>query len=105
MSKKFTEKLLQSGPNVSKKFHSSFGASILAKYGWKEGQGLGKDENGIVDPVSLKKVTGNPGLGTENKKDDEWSNWWDDMYNKLAAKVDIKADDKREKKSESKKVT
>lgn len=30
---------------------SNLGRKMLSKMGWKEGQGLGKDETGIVEPV------------------------------------------------------
>ncbi|BAM39295.1 uncharacterized protein TOT_010000754 [Theileria orientalis strain Shintoku] len=114
MSKKQKNKLL-STLNTGKEFHSSFGASILSKYGWKEyvsrllrvfrGQGLGKSEDGIVKPVSVKKVEGNTGvsfhsthcsqLGASSRPENEWHNWWDDMYNSLAAKVNVKDNSKK----------
>ncbi|GFE54145.1 G-patch domain-containing protein [Babesia ovis] len=81
-SKKFREKVQNSGVNT--KFESKIGASILAKYGWKEGDGLGKQGEGIVKPVTLNAVKNNKGLGA--KEADPWHNWWDDMYNDLAKK-------------------
>ncbi|UKJ88198.1 hypothetical protein MACJ_000642 [Theileria orientalis] len=98
MSKKQKNKLL-STLNTGKEFHSSFGASILSKYGWKEGQGLGKSENGIVKPVSVNKIEGSSGLGASSRPENEWHNWWDDMYNDLAAKIKVKDHSKKVKKS------
>ncbi|GIX62894.1 G-patch domain-containing protein [Babesia caballi] len=72
-------------PGTGVKFTSKFGAAILAKYGWKEGDGLGRQQNGILDPVRLKAVKENSGLG--QKEHDQWHNWWDDMYNEVARKA------------------
>nr|BAN65305.1 G-patch domain containing protein [Babesia bovis] len=81
-SKQFREKVQNAGVNA--KFESKIGAAILAKYGWKEGDSLGKQGEGIVKPVSLSAVKNNKGLGSKDA--DPWHNWWDDMYNDLAKK-------------------
>lgn len=83
MSKAFKERL-KAAEQMGSKVLSKFGASIMAKYGWKEGEGLGKNQDGIVDPVKLNNVEGNRGLG--KKEFDPWHNWWDDLYNKTASK-------------------
>ncbi|ORM39404.1 uncharacterized protein BXIN_3035 [Babesia sp. Xinjiang] len=102
VSKAFREKVRSAGSGNAGKVKSKFGAAILAKYGWKEGDGLGKQGDGIVDPVSLKAVKQSKGLGS--KEDDPWHNWWDDMYNQLAKKsVKVKSNNLNnfnEKKSE-----
>jgi hypothetical protein len=36
---------------------------MLAKMGWKEGQSLGKDSQGIVEPVRLISNPGTSGMG------------------------------------------
>lgn len=41
------------------------GFKLLSKLGWKEGQKLGKNENGIDVPVPLVTNTGTVGLGFE----------------------------------------
>ncbi|GBE60417.1 G-patch domain-containing protein [Babesia ovata] len=84
MSKAFRESVRNSIPNNNSAIKSKFGAAILAKYGWKEGEGLGKNRDGIVDPVKLKAAKNNEGLG--KKDSDQWHNWWDDLYNEMASK-------------------
>lgn len=52
--------LAKSAPPVSS---STVGHQLLQKMGWSEGVGLGKDANGIVDPVQVKIKTRRDGLG------------------------------------------
>lgn len=39
-----------------------YGTRIMKKYGWKDGQGLGKDAQGIAVPLMAKKTTGRSGI-------------------------------------------
>lgn len=39
------------------------GFKMLSKLGWKEGQKLGRNEDGIEEPISLMTNTGTLGLG------------------------------------------
>lgn len=57
MSKKYYERVLRGTGVQSKKFHSSFGASILKKFGWEDGDGLGKERTGMLDPLQIKRRT------------------------------------------------
>ncbi|XP_067840213.1 G patch domain-containing protein 11 isoform X1 [Heptranchias perlo] len=41
------------------------GFALLQKMGYKEGQGLGKSGNGIVEPIPLQIKTGRSGIGHE----------------------------------------
>ena len=40
-----------------------FGRRMLAKFGWAEGKGLGKNEDGVVDHVRVKQRAHQLGLG------------------------------------------
>ena len=42
---------------------SNFGYQMLMKMGWKEGGGLGKNEDGIATHVKVDKRTDNLGIG------------------------------------------
>jgi len=42
---------------------NSFGFKMLAKFGWKEDKGLGKNEDGITNAIKLKKREDGLGLG------------------------------------------
>jgi len=42
---------------------TGFGATILAKYGYNVGEGLGKKKCGIVTPIQPKKQLNRAGLG------------------------------------------
>mmetsp|Transcript_12314 Transcript_12314/g.28929 ORF Transcript_12314/g.28929 Transcript_12314/m.28929 type:complete len:97 (+) Transcript_12314:160-450(+) len=58
LSKKMVAKL---GSNVNENVAggvSDFARRQLEKFGWKEGQGLGKKEDGIVEHVRVEKKSG-----------------------------------------------
>ena len=42
---------------------NSFAEKMLKKFGWKEGQGLGKYNQGIINPVDVKQRVQGSGLG------------------------------------------
>jgi len=45
------------------------GFQLLASMGWSEGQGLGKSEQGIVDPILTPLKTNRAGLGSSTKRE------------------------------------
>ncbi|KAJ2790248.1 hypothetical protein H4R20_007043 [Coemansia guatemalensis] len=58
----------------------SFAERQLAKYGWKQGEGLGKGRDGIKRAITVSRRTDNRGVGTDAS---QWnSNWWEHLYNK-----------------------
>ena len=51
------------GPMARTQRYGKFAAKMMAKMGYKEGEGLGKAGAGIVEPISIKKLDRNTGLG------------------------------------------
>ena len=45
------------------------GRGLLEKMGWKDGQGLGSDGQGIVDPITLKYKNDSKGVGFKGNPD------------------------------------
>lgn len=90
MSKKYYEKVLAGSGTSSVKVKSAFGSKILAKYGWKEGDGLGATMSGISECVQVQRRDERMGIGAERKADSEWDDWWSGAYDSVAAKISIK---------------
>ncbi|KNC75301.1 hypothetical protein SARC_12171 [Sphaeroforma arctica JP610] len=65
----------------------SFAQSQLAKYGWKAGEGLGKEKQGRSRAVKGELKRDSAGVG--HAGDDFGFNWWDHCYNKAAAKIEV----------------
>ena len=82
-----------------------FGLKMLEKMGWKEGQGLGVNEDGITGHVRMKMKANNLGVGAEVGQNDRWNvvaNNYSDLLEKLAAsKSPPKARKKKQKKKDA----
>ena len=63
---KYIEEKSRSGI-IHKKFTSAFGKKILEKFGWKEGEGLGKNKSGITDVIQVKRREENKGEELSNR--------------------------------------
>lgn len=88
MSKKYFERLAKTGGTSSKAFESDFGKRILMKYGWKEGEGLGRNSEGSSECLQAVRREDNKGLGAESQSTKkEWENWWADCFNSVAKKI------------------
>jgi len=64
---------------------------MLLKYGWKEGEGLGRLSNGRTDCIQATRREMKMGLGAEKRKaeGDQWDNWWADCFNDVAKKLAV----------------
>lgn len=71
-----------------------FARKQLEKYGWKEGQGLGKNNTGSPNAIKQKLKFDKSGLG--HKITDELVNpWWQKAYDNAAKNISVKKDKKR----------
>lgn len=57
---------------------SRFGKTMLEKMGWKEGHGLGRNEQGISENLKLKPNFSNKGLGCTRRSGETWLAFNDD---------------------------
>ena len=76
-----------------------FGRRMLAKFGWSEGKGLGKQENGTTTHIRVKQRADQLGLGAVEKAPTAWAPPPDSIA-AVAAKHEKKR--KREKKAKKK---
>lgn len=65
-----------------------FASQHLSKFGWKEGKGLGKKENGMRNAIKLKLKNNKSGLGHDHGSEFTFQ-WWDHIYNKAANSVKV----------------
>merc|ERR1711988_586468 len=69
-------------------FESDFGKKILTKYGWNEGEGLGRRKDGRIDCVQATRRDAGAGLGHGKRQaEPQWDNWWADCFNSVAKRV------------------
>ncbi|KAM8705354.1 hypothetical protein ACLKA7_009769 [Drosophila subpalustris] len=66
-----------------------FAKKILGKYGWKEGDGLGKNNNGIAAPLKASLKFDNAGLGVDRATEFN-DHWWERCFNEAASNVAVK---------------
>ena len=70
------------------KNNETFAERMLRKQGWKEGQGLGKEQQGIVEPIKPSLKFDTAGIGHDIAK--EFTNqWWDMAFKKAANCIEI----------------
>lgn len=66
---------------------TGFGFRMLQKMGWKEDKGLGKNEEGMVDSVKVKRRGENEGLGTT--KDQAGASGWTKTVSGFSAVLEM----------------
>ena len=90
MSKKYFDKLMVGSGSTNRAVESKFGSKMLAKMGWQEGQGLGKNQDGMKDCIQITRREEGTGLGNENVTPAATFKWndsfWTNMYNENASK-------------------
>lgn len=86
--------------------YTSFAKTMMAKMGWKEGQGLGKDMQGRSTYVHVKKKDDNAGLGTEKAHQNNVNDqWYFNAFDSALAKTKMgKKKKKKDKKRKAKKA-
>lgn len=65
-----------------------FARKQLEKYGWTDGKGLGKKEDGISEPLKPKLKRSITGVGYDPAKDFT-EHWWNKLYDKAASNVQV----------------
>lgn len=69
-----------------------FARQQLEKYGWKDGEGLGRTKTGISKPVKAKLKFDNAGLG-HNLADELVNPWWQRVYDTAAGNLQVSKED------------
>ncbi|XP_053621472.1 G patch domain-containing protein 4 [Plodia interpunctella] len=65
-----------------------FARKQLLKYGWTDGKGLGKHENGISEALKPKLKRSVAGMGYDAASDFT-EHWWSQLYDKAAGNVEV----------------
>ncbi|KAF6213635.1 hypothetical protein GE061_011356 [Apolygus lucorum] len=63
-----------------------FARNQLEKYGWKEGEGLGKKRDGQAAPIKTKLKLNSHGIGY-NPGVEYSNNWWERVFNEAASSI------------------
>ncbi|KAL0809551.1 hypothetical protein ABMA28_011084 [Loxostege sticticalis] len=78
-----------------------FARKQLEKYGWTDGKGLGKHENGISEALKPKLKRSVTGIG-HDAASDFTEHWWTQLYNKAAGNVEVEEENGKTKKIKTK---
>ncbi|EFN72261.1 G patch domain-containing protein 4 [Camponotus floridanus] len=65
---------------------ADFAKAQLLKYGWKEGQGLGKNENGLTKALKPTLKFDNAGIGYSETNSEHW---WEALYDNTIKNVKV----------------
>ncbi|GIY59654.1 g patch domain-containing protein 4 [Caerostris extrusa] len=67
---------------------NDFARKQLEKYGWSEGKGLGKNENGMTKSIKTVVKNNTYGIGHDNSNI-LTSRWWCDVFNEASQKINV----------------
>ncbi|XP_077181475.1 G patch domain-containing protein 4 [Paroedura picta] len=81
---------MSSFPPQQKSKGLTFAEKQLKRHGWKKGQGLGKQENGISEAIKVKVKCDTAGVG-HNSAEQFTFHWWDHLFNSSAANIAVEA--------------
>ena len=69
------------------KAYSGYGKAMLSKMGWSEGDGLGKNRQGMSEALKVKKRELQQGLGADEALRYKWEEkWWEGHFESAADK-------------------
>ncbi|CAG9794170.1 unnamed protein product [Diatraea saccharalis] len=78
-----------------------FARKQLEKYGWSDGKGLGKNEDGISQALKPKLKRSVAGIGHDAAADFT-DHWWSQLYDKAAKNVEVEEQNGKTKKIKTK---
>ena len=93
MSAKYYDRVLTGSGVSSKKVESDVATKIMSKFGWKQGEGLGANKQGMTECIQIKRRAESAGLGAEEKPKNEWNDWWSKSYDSIAKKIKSSTED------------
>lgn len=73
----------------------AFAQSHMAKCGWKEGRGLGREETGMTEAIKVKLKFDSAGFGHDRAEEFTFQ-WWDHVFNKAADNLSVIKNEKGE---------
>lgn len=74
---------------MPRKFNiSQFASDQLLKSGWVQGKGLGRNEDGISEPVKAKIKTDKTGVGLDPGEKFTY-HWWDHAFRNSAKNIKV----------------
>ncbi|XP_058839945.1 G patch domain-containing protein 4-like [Topomyia yanbarensis] len=65
-----------------------FAKNILQKYGWRDGDGLGKKSDGIVKPIKASFKFNSTGFGSDPAKE-HTNKWWERVFDEAANNIEV----------------
>ncbi|XP_077455290.1 G patch domain-containing protein 4 [Stigmatopora argus] len=65
-----------------------FAEEQMRRHGWKDGKGLGREENGISKPIKVKVKCNKGGVG--HREGEQFTfQWWDHVFNQASSSLQV----------------